>query len=79
MVFFPTTIFDFASTAARTSSSQTKPTGFVSFFSTFGLAGSSCAYDERGGATADVAVGAGAATGGKVARRDEEPERPPSH
>src|SRR5437016_4375697 len=54
MVFFPTMILEFASTAARTSSSQTKPTGLVSFVSTFGFCGSSSVYEDNGGAAGGV-------------------------
>src|SRR5437867_12148974 len=42
MVFFPMTILELARTAARTSSSQTNPTGFDSLFSACGRGGSSC-------------------------------------
>ena len=64
MVFFPTTILEFASTAARTSSSQTNPTGLDSFFSGFGRGGSSSLYEDNGGATgAGTGAGAGAVSG----------------
>ena len=42
MVFFPIVIFALDKIAARTSSSQTNPTGLDSFFSTFTFEGSSC-------------------------------------
>src|SRR5438094_676642 len=41
MVFFPTVIFALDKMAARTSSSQTNPTGLDSLFSAFGFGGSS--------------------------------------
>src|ERR1051325_5659591 len=74
MVFFPTTILDFACTAARTSSSHTNPTGFDSVFSALAFGGSSCVYDESGGAAAGV-VGVGA---GMMSREDDV-IRPPGH
>src|SRR5262245_30271208 len=60
MVFFPTTILEFARIATRTSSSQTNPTGLASFFSTTGFGGSNSLNDESGGATgADLRLSRG--------------------
>src|SRR5262245_42508604 len=79
MVFFPTTIFECDDSAARTSSSQTKGTGFRGAFSTRVSAGfdSSCLKDCRGGATGSGAVPVGAAA---TARTSAAPtERLPNH
>ena len=56
MVFFPTRICEFDFIAARTSSSQTNPTGLFSFFGAGGFGGSSSVYEASGGAHAAVAV-----------------------
>src|SRR5437867_10842772 len=65
MVFFPMTILELASTAARPSSSQTNPTGFACLFSACACGGSSCVYEDNGGAAAGAA-GAGTGLGATV-------------